>query len=142
MNLNIHAGMRVLYKQNGNNWQVGELGSGHALLNKDGLYLPVFDAEGMKQIHASEFDWEGPDSTLININDIFFDAFPIEDWMRIYKETFMSKDEYIYFIEEDDFDKRLENAYVSDGDYGYYPVSKYTRAWLEKQPFDFIVREA
>ena len=48
--------------------------------------------------------------------------------------------DYIKFIESDEFDKRLENACVSDGEYGYYPVSKYSRQWLEKQPFDYIVR--
>ena len=142
MNLNIHAGMRVLYKKNGSNWRVGELGTGHACINKDGLYLPIFDKDEFDRLHSKEWDWEEPENVLININDIFFDAFPIEDWMRIYKENFMTKEEYINFIEEDDFDKRLENAFVSDGDYGYYPVNKYTRAWLEKQPFDYIVRGA
>lgn len=128
MNLNIHAGMRVLYKEN-NQWHTGTLKDGIAYITSEGLYLRIAPVDGTEEVTNG-------------LNEIFFDAFPIEDWMRIYKENFMTKEEYINFIEEDDFDKRLENAFVSDGDYGYYPVNKYTRAWLEKQPFDYVVRGA
>jgi len=142
MELKIRAGMRVLYKYNNSNWLVGELSAGHAILNEDGLYLPIYSAEDMEKLHQPKFAWESPEAILISIHDIFWDAFPIEDWMRIYSEVLMTKEEYLKFIEKEDFDKRIEKAYVSDGEYGYYPVSKYTQTWLEKQPFDYIVREA
>ena len=45
------------------------------------------------------------------------------------------------WIYGEDFDKNIEHAYVSDGEYYYYNVNKYSEQWLNKQPFDFIVRE-
>ena len=54
--------------------------------------------------------------------------------------SFCAKEEYIELIESEDFDRQSESAYVSDGEYGYYPVSKFTKNWLEKQPFDYIIR--
>lgn len=141
MELNIRAGMRVLYKEKGSNWLVGELAPAAAALRKDGLYLPVYITDELNYIHT-DFDpsYHDPERHLIHINDIFFDAFPIEDWVKDYKKYFMTKEEYIKFIESDEFDKRLENACVSDGEYGYYPISKYTPAWIEKQPFDYVIR--
>lgn len=140
MDLNIHAGQRVLYKHNNNNWQIGELKPGAAIIEKSGLYLPVWTKEGLdNNVSLGDYN-EGACSTMVNINDIFFDAFKLEDWIKSYPQYFMTKEDYIKFIESDEFDKRLENAYVSDGEYGYYPISKYTRAWIEKQPFDYVVR--
>lgn len=141
MNLNIHAGMRVLYKKNNSNWMIGELGYGNACINKNGLYLPVFDQSEFKKIHSMEWDWDEAEQVLTNINYIFFDAIKLEDWIKDYHQYFMTKEEYIKFIESEEFDKRTENAYVSDGEYRYYPVSKYNKAWIEKQPFDYVVRE-
>lgn len=122
MNKSIHADMRVLYKKNGQ-WNVGTLQEGKALINDRGLFLPIVDEE-------SE----------VVFTDIFFDAFEIDPYIKDYKEYFMTKEEYIEYIQGDDFDRHHENAYVSDGEYGYYPVSCYTKNWLEKQPFDYIVR--
>ena len=122
MEKNIHAGMRVLYKENGQ-WKVDTLQAGDALIDDRGLFLPIIDKD-----------------SYVDINDIFFDAFPIDEYIKDYKEYFMTKEEYIDFINGDDFDRQLENAYVSDGEYGYYPISRYTKNWIEKQPFDYVVR--
>ena len=130
MELNIRAGMRVLYKNGNSNWLIGNTAVASAELNNLGLYIPIVP-KGMtkdEEIHYAE------------INQIFWDAFKLDDWVKDYPKYFMSKEDYIKFIESDEFDKRLENACVSDGEYGYYPVSKYSRQWLEKQPFDYIVR--
>ena len=132
MDLNIHAGMRVLFKWKNSNWKAGYICEGSADVNKDGLYLPI----------TTKFEPEetGCEAYQVNINDIFFDAFKIEDYIKDYSQYFMTKEEYIKFIESEDFDRHLENAYVSDGEYGYYPINKYTRNWLEKQPFDYVIR--
>lgn len=122
MEKKIRAEMRVLYKDNGQ-WKPGTLQEGDALIDTTGLYLPVIGRDAY-----------------VEINDIFFDAFEIEDYIKDYEEYFMPKEKYIEFIQSEDFDRQLENAYVSDGEYGYYPVSKYTKNWLEKQPFDYIFR--
>ena len=126
MEFNIRAGMRVLYKEN-NNWLVGNTVVGSAELNNTGLLLPIKPKDIGEVVYAE-------------INQIFWDAFKLEDWIKDYPDYFMTKEDYIKFIESDEFDKRLENACVSDGEYGYYPVSKYSRQWLEKQPFNYIVR--
>ena len=128
MNMKICAGMRVLYKEN-NQWQVGITAVGIAHVALNGLFIPIIPIpqEDDKQVNKE-------------INDIFFDAFKIEDYIKDYKEYFMTKEDYIKFIENEDFDKHLENAYVSDGEYGYYPISKYNRNWIEKQPFDYVIR--
>ena len=127
MNLNIYAGKRVLYKQNGQ-WMVGTLEESDGLsLTPEGLFLQVLSINT-------------PNTHSVEINDIFLDAIPLDDWMKQYKEYFMTKEEYIQFIESDEFEKALEHSYVSDGEYIYYPVSKYTKNWLEKQPFDYIIR--
>jgi len=130
MDFNIRAGMRVLYKQGNSNWMIGTIHNGNAEINKQGLWIPIvpIGTTWEDEIHYSE------------INQIFWDAFKLDDWIKDYPKYFMSKEDYIKFIESDEFDKRLENACVSDGEYGYYPVSKYSRQWLEKQPFDYIIR--
>ena len=132
MTFNIHAGQRVLYKHNGQ-WEVGELTNQlRPELTAEGLFLFVIPEEYIGKPESPHFhDAE--------INDIFFDAQPVEDWMRIYKNL-VTKDEYLDIIESDDFDRATEHAYVSDGEYYYYAVNKYTANWLNKQPFDYIVR--
>ena len=52
----------------------------------------------------------------------------------------MTKEEYIEFLESDEFERTIEQAWVSDGEYYYYPVSKYSASWILKQPFDYVVR--
>lgn len=122
MKFNIHAGMRVLYKENGQ-WKVGTLQEGDALIDDTGVYLPVIGKE-----------------SYVELNDFYFESFKIEDWFKDYSNYFMTKEQYINFVESEEFIKAAENAYVSDGEYGYYPISKYTRNWIEKQPFDYVVR--
>ena len=130
MELNIRAGMRVLYKKNNSNWLVGEIGGGNAAINEDGLYLPIWSKKEQNE----------HDCTLVHINNIFFDAHIVDEAWKDY-DIMIPKEKYIEIIEEEDgFIKSLENAYVSDGEYYYYPVTKFNRAWLEKQPFDYIVR--
>ena len=62
----------------------------------------------------------------------------IEDLIE--KEKSVDSDFSIKLTEEEDFDRQRENAYVTDGEYMYYPVSKFSKSWIEKQPFDYIVR--
>ena len=140
MELNIRAGVRVLYKQNNSNWMVGETANGHGLLTEDGLYIPVIDRKDFDKLHADRPNLDSIEKIMTNVNDIFFDSFELNDWIKDYRDYFMTKEDYIKFIESDEFDKRLENAFVSDGEYGYYPVSKYSKTWIEKQPFEYIVR--
>lgn len=128
MEKNIHAGMRVLYKEN-NQWHVGETAVGIAHVALNGLFIPIIPIPQKDDEQVNK-----------EINEIFFDAFPIDEYIKDYKEYFMTKEEYIDFINGDDFDRQLENAYVSDGEYGYYPISRYTKNWIEKQPFDYVVR--
>lgn len=132
MELNIRAGMRVLYKNGGSGWLVGEIQEGKAEINYDGLYIPIIPKEYIGR-EPEEIHWA-------ELKNIFFDSFKLEDWVKDYHKYFMTKEEYIKFIEDEDFNRQLENACVSDGEYGYYPVTKFTKNWLEKQPFDYIIR--
>lgn len=129
MELNIHAGKRVLYKHNGQ-WAVGTLEESnmHSLTGV-GLFLRIIPKDQSDVIHLAE------------INEIFLDAQPVEDWMKQYHQL-MPKEEYIQIVERDDenFVKALEQVYVSDGEYYYYPITKFNRTWIEKQPFDYVVR--
>jgi hypothetical protein len=134
MELDIHEGKRVLYKHNGQ-WEVGELTEAHnTKLTNKGLYLSIIPKEFIGQDALYLHDAE--------INDIFLDATPVEDYWRDYKDIFMTKEDYLTFIESEDFVKASEQAYVSDGEYYYYPISKYTKNWIEKQPFEYVVRMA
>ena len=133
MELKIHAGQRVLYKHEGQ-WNVGKLTNQMPPeLTEKGLFVFVIpkdymDAEEVPYLHNVE------------INDLFLEAIPVEDWMSQYGYL-MPKEKYIEFIQREDFDKNIEHAYVSDGEYYYYNVNKYSEQWLRKQPFDYIVRE-
>ena len=131
MKIDIHAGKRVLYKNKGQ-WEVGELSNENAKVTEKGLYLMVIPKEfiGVEKV---------PYLLDVEINDMFLEAQPVEDWMKQYGNL-TSKRDYMYYIQTEDFDKNVEVAYVSDGEYYYYPVSKYSEAWLEKQPFEYIVR--
>lgn len=131
MALDIYAGKRVLYKNGNSGWLVGTLQeTKSAEVNEQGVWLPVvpkgMDAE--EEIHWAE------------INNIFLEAFPLNDWVKDYPQYFMTKEDYIKFIASDDFDRQLEDAWVSDGEYGYYPISKFSKSWIEKQPFNYVVR--
>ena len=129
MELDIRAGKRILYKLNGK-WNVGELAQANAYVDK-GLFLPVIKKEDL---------YNNLDHIMVEINDIFLEAKPVESWMQDYGYL-MTKDQYIDFINSEDFNKNIEHAYVSDGEYYYYSINKYSEQWLNKQPFDYVVRE-
>ena len=132
MEINIKAGQRVLYKHDGQ-WCIGKLTNQMPPeLTEKGLFVFVIpkdymDAEEVPYLHDVE------------INDLFLDAKPVEDWMKQYNYL-MTKEDYITYIQSDDFDHMTENGWVSDGEYYYYTISRYTENWLRKQPFDYIVR--
>ena len=128
MEINIHAGMRILYKQGNSNWMIGTIHKGTAEVNEQGVWIPIVPLDIENELHYAE------------INNLFLDVMPLEDWHKQYKEYFMTKEEYIKFIESEDFDKHNENAYVSDGEYVYYRINKFNEGWINKQPFDYIVR--
>ena len=128
MELDIHAGKRVLYKHH-NQWKVGTLEKNELTrIDEKGLYLRIVDKDNPECVYESE------------INQIFFDGFELEEWAKTWDQALMSKEKYIEFINSDIFDRATENAYVSDGEYGYYPISKYTETWIRKQPFDYVLR--
>ena len=128
MEINIRADMRVLYKQGNSNWMVGTIHKGTAEVNEQGIWIPIVPLDTEDELHYAE------------INNLFLDVVPLENWHKQYKEYFMTKEEYIKFIESEDFDKHNENAYVSDGEYVYYRINKFNESWINKQPFDYVVR--
>ena len=131
MALDIYAGKRVLYKNGNSGWLVGTLQETKvAEVNEQGVWLPVIPKDTENEIHWAE------------INNIFLEAFPLEDWVKDYPQYYMTKEDYINFIKSEEFERAQENAYFTDGEYIYYPVSKFSKSWIEKQPFDYIVRGA
>ena len=131
MALDIYAGKRVLYKNGNSGWLVGTLQETKAAeVNEQGVWLPVIpkDTDAEEEIHWTE------------INNIFLEAFPLDDWVKDYPQYYMTKEKYLDFIESEDFERARENAYFTDGEYIYYPVSKFSKNWIEKQPFDYIIR--
>jgi hypothetical protein len=131
----ICEGKHILYKDGNSGWLVGRVLGGQAEVNCKGVWIPILPKEffNMKKeevpyIHHAE------------INNIFTDAQPLDSWVKNYKDNFMTKEEYIDFVESDDFERAIEVSYVTDGEYIYYPISKYTRSWIEKQPFEYVVR--
>lgn len=132
MELNIRAGKRVLYKDGKSGWLVGILDYGNAELNTQGLYLPIIPIE-FANMQADDV----PYIQHAEINQVFLEAVELEDWM---KSNLLTREDYIKIINEEGFERALENAWVSDGEYYYYPVSKYTENWIMKQPFNYIIR--
>lgn len=129
MEINIHAGMRILYKQGNSGWLIGTLQeTKSAEVNKQGVWLPIIPKDNEEEIHWAE------------INNLFLETVPLDSWLKKYPDYYMTKEEYIKFIESEDFDKHNENAYVSDGEYVYYRINKFNENWINKQPFDYIVR--
>lgn len=131
---NIRAYKRILYKD-GNNWLVGLIAKGNAEINEQGIWVPIIPIQ-----FAEMMPDEIPYIQYSEINQIFTNCEKLEDWIKDYSEYFMTKQQYADFVEKEDFNKALETAYVSDGEYYYYPISRYTRAWIEKQPFDYVMR--
>ena len=130
MEINIRAGQRVLYKDGNSGWLVGIIDCGKAEVNEQGVYLPIIPLRFASMAHE-----DIPYVQWAEINNLFLEAQPVEDWMNKF-----TKEEYIKFIQEEDFERALENAWVSDGEYYYYPVSTYTEKWLHKQPFNYVIR--
>ena len=136
MKIDIRAGKRVLYKDGGSGWLVGIIDHKDAEINEQGIWLPIIpkqfinmDAEDVPYIQYAE------------INNVFLEAEKVDDYIKDYSDIFMTKEEYIKIVEEDEtFVKAIEQAYVSDGEYYYYPITKFTRTWIEKQPFEYVVR--
>ena len=133
MEINIRAGERVLYKNGNSGWLVGVLKQGTAEVTPTGLYLPIIP----KAYMYMEDDDDIPEIHWAEVNNIFTDGVELEDWM---KDCLVTKEDYIKIVDSEDFERAIENAWVSDGEYYYYPVSKYTENWLMKQPFDYILR--
>lgn len=127
MEINIHAGMRVLYKQGSSNWLIGTIMKGNAEVNEQGIYIPIIPKDFADEIHYAE------------INQIFTDAAEVPDWM---KDSLLTKEEYVKITQEEDFHRSTEVAWVSDGEYYYYPISKFSENWIMKQPFDYILRNS
>lgn len=132
MELDIRAGKRVLYKHSNSGWLVGVVNHQQADVNEKGVWIPIIpneflslDPEDVPYVHYAE------------INNIFTEAVEIEDWMR---PALMKKEEYVKLTEDENFDRLHEKAWVSDGEYIYYPITKFNKAWIEKQPFDYVVR--
>lgn len=125
MKIDIRAGKRVLVKDKGQ-WHVGTIMEAAGISDK-GLFVYVEDSK--HNMYRSE------------INDLFLDATQLGDLILNDPDTLMTKEKYIDIIENDeDFDRKYEFSFVSDGEYYYYTINKYTREWLEKQPFDYVVR--
>lgn len=133
MKIDIRAGKRVLYKHQ-NKWCIGELIEGEARLTNKGLYLFILPEEFFGREPSYCHDAE--------INDIYFDAVELSELEKRNTEMFMTKEKYIEFVESEDFIAGIEHAWVSDGEYYYYPVNKFNKIWLEKQPFKYIIRGA
>ena len=129
MKIDIHVGKRVAFKSNNNGWLTGEIYNEKPGISFEGLYIPI---KPIGEEYEDQLYW-------VEVNDIYLEAEPVEDWMRQYG-CLMTKEEYIEYIQSDTFDRKLETGYVSDGEYYYYPIGSYNKTWLMKQPFDYIVR--
>lgn len=130
MDNKIRAGQRVLYKDGNSGWLVGIVDHGNAEVNEQGVWLPVIPIRfaNLEREDVPFIQWA-------ELSTLFTEGQPLESWMQP-----MDKAEYVKVIQSEDFEKALENAWVSDGEYYYYPVSTYTEKWLNKQPFDYILR--
>jgi len=134
METRIRAGQRILYKDGNSGWLVGIVDRGNAEINEQGIWIPIIP------LHFTNMEREDiPYIQYAEMNTIFTEGQPVEDWM---KPALLTKEDYIKIIDSEDFERALENAWVSDGEYYYYPVSTYTEKWISKQPFNYILRSA
>ena len=132
METKIRAGQRVLYKDGGSGWLVGIVDMGDAEVNTQGVWIPIIPLRFSTMARE-----DVPYIQYAELNTIFTEGQPVDDWM---KSSLLKKEEYIKIIESEDFERAIENAWVSDGEYYYYPVSTYTEKWINKQPFNYILR--
>jgi len=132
METKIRAGQRVLYKDGNSSWLVGIIDNGNAEVNEQGIWIPIVPLR-----FADMAREDVPYIQYAELNNLFTEGQPVDDWM---KPALLKKEDYIKIIESEDFERALENAWVSDGEYYYYPVSTYTEKWIDKQPFNYILR--
>ena len=125
MDINLRAGQRVLYKKNGG-WRVGTLPPGSMNLTTEGLFANVYD------INEQRFEKN------VNVNNLFLNGIELEDWAKS-PEYCIPKDKFIEYMHTDEFIQERHTAFVSDGEYAYYPVNKFNENWINKQPFEYIV---
>ena len=132
METKVHAGQRVLYKDGNSGWLVGIVKQGHAEVNEQGVWIPIIP---LRFIDMEEDNI--PYIQYAEISTLFTDGHPLDEWM---KSALLDKEEYIQLIKSENFERALESAWVSDGEYYYYPVSKFNETWISKQPFNYILR--
>ena len=132
METKIRAGQRVLYKDGNSGWLVGIVDTGNAEVNELGVWIPIVPLRFADMVRE-----DVPYIQYAELNTIFTEGQPVDDWM---KSSLLTKEDYIKIIESEDFERAIENAWVSDGEYYYYPVSTYTEKWINKQPFNYILR--
>ena len=130
MDNKIRAGQRVLYKDGNSSWLIGIIDHGNAEVNDTGIWLPIIPIQftHMERDDVPYVQW-------VELSTLFTEGQPLESWMQP-----INKSEYIKIIQSEEFEKALENAWVSDGEYYYYPVSKFSENWIMKQPFNYILR--
>ena len=125
---NIYAGQRVLYKVNDSSWRVGNLITNGAFLGEDGLRFMVQDPDGEKTDMG------------IPVSNLFFEAEKLQDWEKDSSNGIIyTKQEFIDYINDEEFDARLGEAFVSDGEYKYYRVAHFNEGWINRQPFEYIL---
>lgn len=132
----IKTGLRILYKDGNSPWKVGIVDHGNAEINEQGVWIPIVPIE------FTSMDREDvPYIQYAEVNNIFTDAQPLQQWVKKEKDYYMTKEDYIENVTKaEDFDKKTEIAYFTDGEYIYYPVSRFIASWIMKQPFTHIVR--
>lgn len=123
MDINLRAGQRVLYKKN-NSWRVGILQPGNLNLTTEGLFANIYD---VKDQHLEKN---------VNVNSLYLNGFPLEDWMKD-EDYCYDKKRFIDLLNSETV--YIEKAFVSDGEYAYYPVNTFRETWINKQPFDYFI---
>ena len=125
---NIYAGQRVLYKTNNTTWKPGYLIMNGAILGKDGLRFMVQDPDGQKTDMG------------IPISNLFLEAEELQDWEKdVNNGVLYTKNDFIELLNDEDFDPKIGDGYVSDGEYRYYRIAHFNKGWINKQPFDYII---
>lgn len=119
METNIYKGQRVLFKAIGG-WQAGTLDS--TVLNADGLYFNIINLNN--------------ETVQVRIENIFFNARILEDWEEDY---LYNVEDFFQKIADGDITSQTHSAWMSDGEYAYYSVAKWSRNWINKQPFKYIL---
>jgi len=122
MDINLRAGQRVLYKKNGS-WKVGILPPGNLSLTTEGVFANVLDKNDQ---HVEKN---------VNVNSLYINSFELDEWMKD-PDYCMPKQEFIDLLKSETV--IIDKAYVSDGEYAYYPVNTFRDTWINKQPFDYI----